>query len=50
MWSNQQQVFLIGPSAATPARNHRIGRAKGKGTYFPTLDTLYVYLLNLQHN
>ncbi|CAG7893082.1 unnamed protein product [Brassica rapa] len=30
MWSNQQQVFLIGPSAATPARNHRIGRAKGK--------------------
>ena len=44
------KFFLIGPSAATPARNHRIGRAKGKGTYFPTLDTLYVYLLNLQHN
>ncbi|WZY88886.1 hypothetical protein YC2023_045621 [Brassica napus] len=39
---------IEGPSAATPARNHRIGRAKGKGTYFPTLDTLYVYLLNLQ--
>lgn len=48
MWSNQQQIFLIGPSAATPARNQRIGRAKGKGTYFPTLDTFYVYLLNRQ--
>ncbi|KAL0683429.1 hypothetical protein Bca4012_050277 [Brassica carinata] len=39
---------IEGPSAVTPAQNHQIGRAKGKCTYFPTLDTLYVYILNHQ--